>query len=219
MSLQRAINYFERLVERVVSRLDYHGRYAARVIGQANDGSLELVPDDARVPPEAGASMRTGLPGVTIKVPQGTRVQLAYENGDPRKPVVADWESGPASEMTITVTGPFRISAAGQPAIEHVLTTEAAANILAQVLNVLGLAITALGGSPLTGLTLGPLLSTPLVNTSIGLGLTVAKSAHLDPAITSAIRAGFESVPIKSDPGEGIPQSAPGIGCSGFLGG
>lgn len=72
----------------------YLASYPSEVQGQADDGLLELLPDDERVR-GTGLSrvpIRHGLPGVTVRVPVGARVLLAFEGGDPRRPIATLWE-------------------------------------------------------------------------------------------------------------------------------
>lgn len=76
-------------------QIDYLARYPARVVGQNADGTLELVPDDARLPGLSGVPIRIGIPGVTVKVTAG-RVLLGFAGGDPSKPVAELWEGGAA---------------------------------------------------------------------------------------------------------------------------
>jgi hypothetical protein len=88
------------LEQLVGARLDYLARYPARVVSQ--DGTkLELLPDDSRVPGIKGVPIRVGLPGLVLTVPPGARVLLAFEAGDPSKPVAEIWESG--TPITVTI--------------------------------------------------------------------------------------------------------------------
>lgn len=84
----------EAVIEAVVgSRLDYLARYPARVVSQ--DGNrLELKPDDPRIPGISGVPIRVGVLGMVVEVPSGSRVLLAFEGGDPSRPIAEIWESG-----------------------------------------------------------------------------------------------------------------------------
>lgn len=91
------------VVRRALRRVDYLARYPARVVGSHADGSLDVHPDDARVPAAQAVPYRS-LPGVTYTVPTGARVLLGYEGGDPSRPFVDLWE--PTSSVTrITING------------------------------------------------------------------------------------------------------------------
>jgi hypothetical protein len=111
MNLQRAVEYFDRLVARHMGRLPYHALWPARVVGQDNAGNLELVPDDAAMPGEVGVPIRLGLPGCEVKVKPGTRVLLGYEQGDPRKPYASLWEGTELDELKITATTKITVDA------------------------------------------------------------------------------------------------------------
>jgi len=104
-------------------------------------------------------------------------------------------------------------------AVEHVTTTEAVANIFAQVMNVLGVALNLMPG-PLTGPALGALLVDPLFSTStLAAGLTAAAASTLNPAVATAI-TGIFAAPIPKIPGvPGLGQTMPSVGCAGFLAG
>ena len=100
----RLLDAFTRLLAPLRRRVDYQALYAARVVAQAGDGTLELLPDDERVPPCRGVPIRCGLPGVRALVPAGARVLLTYEAGDPRRPVAALWELGEVTELTVNAS-------------------------------------------------------------------------------------------------------------------
>ena len=99
MALDRMKAAMAAVLEAMVgARLDYLARYPARVVSQ--DGNrLELQPDDPRIPGIPGVPIRVGVPGLTLKVPSGARVLLAFEGGDPSRPVAEIWESGTPIEV------------------------------------------------------------------------------------------------------------------------
>jgi hypothetical protein len=121
---------------------------------------------------------------------------------------------------SLTVPDLLSILTLKNPAAEHVTTAEATANIIAQVFNVLGLALVALGAPPLTGASLGALLVDPVFSTTVlALGMTAAGAAPLNPAVSAAIAGAFAAATQKPPPAPGIGQAKPGIGCAGFLAG
>lgn len=95
------------LISRQVDRaVDYSRLYAAKVLSQSADGTLELLPDAeklrgtglTRVP------IRHGIPGVRVKVAAGNKVLLFFESADPKLPAAALWPDGSScSEIKITV--------------------------------------------------------------------------------------------------------------------
>lgn len=81
----------------------YLGTYPCTVVRQAADGTLDLTPDDGRVRGTGlqGIQIRHGLPGCSVRVPAGTRVRLAWDDGDPRKPYCCLWDGGAVTEVSI----------------------------------------------------------------------------------------------------------------------
>lgn len=95
MTQDRFRSAIESVIDVIVgARLDYLARYPARVVSQDGHGKLELKPDDARIPGISGVPIRVGVPGLQVEVPPGSRVLLAFECGDPSRPVAEIWESG-----------------------------------------------------------------------------------------------------------------------------
>jgi hypothetical protein len=90
------------LVEAIIGRrLDYHALYPCTVMRQAADGTLDLLPDDARIRGSGcqGVRIRHGLPGFECTVPVSTRVLLGFEAGDPKRPYAALWDVGNVTEV------------------------------------------------------------------------------------------------------------------------
>ena len=87
----RLMAAFEAVVRRITRRLDFSGSYAATVVQQRADGTLDLRPEDPRRPSCTAVPYRT-LPGLAVEIPAGSRVCFTYEDADPRRPVVALWE-------------------------------------------------------------------------------------------------------------------------------
>lgn len=89
-------------VRGVFPRIDYLGLYPATVITQNANGTLELQPDDARIPGLSGIAIRTGDPGITYTVQAGTRVLVGFANGRPDQPYAAIWEQvGAVTELDL----------------------------------------------------------------------------------------------------------------------
>lgn len=81
----------------------FHALYPCTVEAQAEDGSLDLTPDDEKIRGTGTQSVqiRHGLPGVRVKVKAGARILLGFEAGDPRRPFAALWEPGAIEEISI----------------------------------------------------------------------------------------------------------------------
>lgn len=113
-----------RLVEAFVGRrLDHLALYPAVVVQQRSDGTLDLSPEDPRVPSCQGVPIRLGIPGVTVTVPSGGRVLLGYANGDPSRPYASLWESGTVTRITIN-GGSAKVARVGDSTESHTHTVE-----------------------------------------------------------------------------------------------
>ena len=110
MSDDRILGPIAALVRRLTSHVDYYAQYPAQVIVQAADGTLDVQPEDPRVPPMQGVPIRYGLPGVTVKVAPGGRVLLGFEGGNPQRPIVTLWDFASVTEITVTATGTVNIN-------------------------------------------------------------------------------------------------------------
>lgn len=102
----------ERLVRWVTRDALFLGQYTAQVVTQAADGTLDLLPDDARLRASGLQSVpiRHGLPGVRVKVPPGSRVLLGFDNGDARSPYAALWHEDQVLEVQIGGAIPVAMS-------------------------------------------------------------------------------------------------------------
>lgn len=95
------------VAQQVDAAVDYSRMYPSKVLRQAGDGTLELLPDNdklrgsglTRVP------IRHGIPGLRVKVSSGVKVQLFFEGADPKLPAAALWPDG-SSVSEIRVTTP-----------------------------------------------------------------------------------------------------------------
>lgn len=107
----------------------------------------------------------------------------------------------------------FAIGTGGNAPIEHVATTESQANVLLNVLLTLAAAITA-GGSvtPLTGATLGGLITGYLASGFAASWATAVAPNPLLAAVIAAIGGAFRTQPQKFTSPFG--QLTPGIGCA-----
>jgi hypothetical protein len=91
---------FEAFVRALVAPTLYYGQFPAQVVSQGADGSLDLKPDDQRIPEMSGVPIRWGIPGFKAVVPAGTRVLVGFDGGDPRKRYAAVWDEGAITSVT-----------------------------------------------------------------------------------------------------------------------
>lgn len=90
-----------RFIRFVMRDVTYHKQYPCTVVSQEGM-TLDLKPDDDRI---AGNGLgliplRVGLPGFTVKVPQGARVMLSFDNGDPSKPAASLFDPGSVTSIS-----------------------------------------------------------------------------------------------------------------------
>jgi hypothetical protein len=94
----------ERVVRWVMRDVTYLGTYSATVVAQNADGTLDLQPLDSALGSEGGLQsvpIRHGLPGVSVQVPAGETVLLAFDGGRPSAPYAALWHAGQVSRVDI----------------------------------------------------------------------------------------------------------------------
>ena len=125
--------------------------------------------------------------------------------------------ASPETNM-LSVPGAFAINTSGNPANEHVVTSEAVVNIVANMVMALGAAIAISNPGPLTGAALGTATAIPLSYTAYALGITAASIGAIPAPVLAAILAGFAAMTPKP---LGFPtgQAKPGLGCPGFCAG
>lgn len=97
------------IIDSRLSRTDYHAHYPARVEGQNADGSLELKPDDTKLPGMGNVPIRLGVPGITVKVKTGARVLVGFEGGDPKAPIATLWGLAEVAEFLGVATTSMKL--------------------------------------------------------------------------------------------------------------
>ncbi len=93
---------FTGAVQRIMRRVDYFALYPARVVSQSgSDLTLDVQPDRDTIPPMSKVPIRTFAPDIEIRLSPGARVLVGFEEGDPRKPYAALWQSGALTSIAI----------------------------------------------------------------------------------------------------------------------
>jgi hypothetical protein len=154
----RALGAFKAIIERFTGnriigpRVDFLASYPATAVTQNGDGTLEIQPDDSRLPSLSSVPIRYGIPGVSAQIANGGRVLLAFAGGDPARPIATVWES--ASVLSLTVAASV-IKLGGAGATEALVKGTSYAGHMAQ----LATAATALAAAMTTdaGASTGPL--------------------------------------------------------------
>lgn len=88
-----------KILERVLSKFAYHAMSTCTVASQSTDGTRVDVRTD-RFGAVRNALLVPAFPGLTIRVSQGAKGLLAFENGDPDKPLVLVY-AGTITEYTL----------------------------------------------------------------------------------------------------------------------
>lgn len=91
---------------RIAVAVDMLALYRAKLVAQSADlSTVDLQPDDARIPGVGKVPLTLGLPGCTVQVAQGAYMLLGWRGGDPAQPyAVPCWESG-ASVTKLVLAG------------------------------------------------------------------------------------------------------------------
>jgi hypothetical protein len=109
----------------------------------------------------------------------------------------------------------------GNPPLEHVVTTEAVANIIANTFTTLAAAFLAAGAIvPQTGSTISALILAWLTAPGFAASFTGAAAgptSALNPVVLQAILAGYAAMLQKPNTPSG--QLTPGLGCPGLFAG
>jgi hypothetical protein len=133
----RARAAFESLVRGVFPDLDFLARYPARVVSQNSDGTLELVPDDQRIPGMSKVPIRYGVPGIKATIAPGGRVLIGFAGGNRDAPEAELWESASVLKFEVNAAEIIVGPGANQPvALATSLRTELNAIWQALALNV-----------------------------------------------------------------------------------
>lgn len=164
--------------------------HPSRVVSQAaEDRSLQVLPDDGAVPPMTSVPLRTGIPGLDVEVNPGARVLLAFEEGDPRRPVAL-----PAFDRDATALRALHITAETEISVNaptvriadnggDILVGDTPANPVARVGDIVQVALAFMVPDPTQGITLtspvGPVTGTfgimgPTGPAAIGVGQIIS---------------------------------------------
>lgn len=165
------------------SGINYSQWYPAKVVQQDPDGSLHVIPDDARVRGNGltHVKMAHGLPGAQVTAQLGDRVRLFFENGDPEKPLCSLWEDADDATQSLVrgtqfaqALGTFLdgcMTFAGVAAIACDAASAASIGPLAALkaqFTALGSAFASWGGTPAGFVPLGGVTPVPQIASACG---------------------------------------------------
>lgn len=88
------------LVRGASPRALYGSVYRGVVVSQT-DQTVDVTLDDPRLPGMSAVPIQVGIPGATVEVANGARMLIAFENGDPAKPIVLLWEGASARRVSL----------------------------------------------------------------------------------------------------------------------
>ena len=77
--------------------------FGGQVALQRADGTLDIYPDDRRLPPLTSVRVRVPVPGAKLRVVPGARCQVVFEGGDVRQPRATLYEPGSATAAVARV--------------------------------------------------------------------------------------------------------------------
>ncbi len=96
-----------------VPEATYASCYWAKVVSQSGN-TIDVNPEDTRVPPMAGVPLTVGVPGTKLSVSAGARVLIGWSGADPRFPYVHGWDqSENAIKVTHAVSGKLELGGVG----------------------------------------------------------------------------------------------------------
>ena len=84
---------FQAIARAAPRPFDFFALYAGTT--KAQDGQkFDVQPDDPRLPTMGKIPIRNGIPGLQIKVQNGSSVLIGWDGGDPRRPYCSLWGGG-----------------------------------------------------------------------------------------------------------------------------
>lgn len=88
------------LVKASGPRVAYTSIYRGVVLSQSGQ-TVDVKLDDPRLPGMAALPIQVGLPGATVDIRAGARMLVAFENGDPAKPIALTWQGADAGRVSL----------------------------------------------------------------------------------------------------------------------
>lgn len=96
---------FRRACLAAVPEVPFLSRFGAVIASQDTDGRVALVPDSATHGGTGSVPVVYGLPGTSARLPEGSRVGLAFDGGDREKAYATGFDAAaPAEEIAIDAT-------------------------------------------------------------------------------------------------------------------
>lgn len=83
----------------------YRATYAAEVKAQRDDGTLDVVCDDARVGALIALPFKLGIPGATATIPEGARIRVRFESASPSGAYACDLDLDDEADRAFALVG------------------------------------------------------------------------------------------------------------------
>lgn len=98
MSLKGSL---EAIIERLTADRIYLAKHSSVVELQHGDDTVDLTPDNVKLRGRgiSNVPIRHGLPGVRVRVKQGSRCLLGFEGGNPDKPYASLWDASSVEQI------------------------------------------------------------------------------------------------------------------------
>lgn len=95
-------------------RREYRAWYRGTVKFQAADAeTVDVVPDDLRMPAMGGIPLRSGIAGGKVRIAMGSHLMLGFESGDPSRPFAALWDGGTTTLQVTLVANKIELGGEG----------------------------------------------------------------------------------------------------------
>jgi hypothetical protein len=138
------------IVEQLTRDRIFLAQHSATVEMQHADDTLDVTPDDyaLRAQGLSNVPIRHGIPGVRVRVKQGSRCLIGFEGGNPRAPYAALWDASTVDQLI------FNGGTAGAARVGDMVQVywPATADVVGGVLNGAPFAATLILASPAAGI-------------------------------------------------------------------
>lgn len=91
----------EAFILRVMSKVDYHAMFEAKVISQDAQGNLAIEFFSPKMPSMTGVEIRYGVPGIKAEVKAGATVLVGFVDGEPTKPYATIWRPESINKLIV----------------------------------------------------------------------------------------------------------------------
>lgn len=130
-ALDRVHDPLTALVRAAMRDVLYHALIPAAVLAHDANGTLQVQPELAAFPAMVGVPLRVAGPGIAHRVARGARVLLAFEGGDPGRPVAVAFAPDNAAQASITLdaTGAIKLGASATRGVARLNDTVDVGNL------------------------------------------------------------------------------------------